>query len=957
MGEGSGRHRDYWVAAGLLLTVMAADCVLFYLSYTDHLQVTRDALAFVSHILLLLATCMTIAFYFSMKRSKRLSRALAEREEESRRIAYKFNSYKAGFDAHAIVSLTDARGTITYANDKFCEISKYSRDELIGQNHRILNSGYHDRSLFRDMYQKISLGVSWSGEIRNRAKDGSIYWVSTTVMPIYDEQGKLEEIISIRTDITALKHQEEELRESNQILRSTFDNYPGAISAYDKDFCLRLANPSFYELNDISPEAYPIGSNMEDLFRILAERGDLSDLGEGDVDKLVAKAFDRDYLMKPHKLEKKLSNQRVLEISGWPVEGGGFVSSHIDVTDRFQMIVDLKLQREEAEQSARELAAAQREQIKTHVHLLNSINSMKNGFVIWDSKDRLVMANEAFKYFNAPIAKQIKPGLLYRELLTLSHEAGVWQLDETETQDLIDARVDEHLTSDEIEHEVSLASGIQLVITDRRLTNGDILSTYTDVTTIRAREAELRRTRDALQHIAYFDALTTLPNRARCQQDLEQKFHSEHGPGRFAIVQIDLDKFKRVNDTMGHAVGDHLLKEIGARLMFLSSKVHSFQPYRWGGDEFVATVEIESIPELEDLCQELTDLVAIPVKTEEVTLWPTASLGVAVYPDDAADLEALMIYADLALYKTKEMGRDGYQFFAAEMKEKVDSDIKIETDVRAALELDQFELYFQPQISTIDESVTGVEALLRWNHPDKGQLPPGLFMEVVESHGMASALGRVIFEKAMIATRQWMDEGLEFGRLAINLSPSHLKRNILINDFFESVERHGVNPDLLAVELLESTLIDGSHPDIAGLIETMASKGVHIELDDFGTGYASLSHLSTMPVDGIKIDRSFVSNISSNEKQQAIVEVVMSMTKMMKLRVVCEGIETHQQLSTVSQISNCSVQGYLVSRPLSFRMMTQWLREKRNIGLLSPPPPRKVDKDRAQTAYFGSTLL
>ena len=137
----------------------------------------------------------------------------------------------------------------------------------------------------------------------------------------------------------------------------------------------------------------------------------------------------------------------------------------------------------------------------------------------------------------------------------------------------------------------------------------------------------------------------------------------------------------------------------------------------------------------------------------------------------------------------------------------------------------------------------------------------------------------------------------------------------------------------------------------------MASKGVHIELDDFGTGYASLSHLSTMPVDGIKIDRSFVSNISSNEKQQAIVEVVMSMTKMMQLRVVCEGIETHQQLSTVSQISNCSVQGYLVSRPLSFRMMTQWLREERNLGLLTPPPPRKEDKDRTQTAYFGSTLL
>ncbi|SNY92005.1 PAS domain S-box-containing protein/diguanylate cyclase (GGDEF) domain-containing protein [Cohaesibacter sp. ES.047] len=955
MHEGTGNKRDYLIAFCLLIVILAGDAVLLYFSFGEGTQTARNALSFSNQIFITATTLLSIGLYFSIKHVKRLAQELSHLQTKAEKLERKHTSHKTGIDSHAIVSITDARGTITYANDKFCEISKYSRDELVGQNHRILNSGYHDKSLFKDMYQKIVLGVSWSGEIRNRAKDGSIYWVATTVMPIYDKDGKLEEIISIRTDITELKLQENALKEYNSLLSATFENFPGSISAYDADFRLQIANPSFYDLNSISEKEFPVGSHMTDLLRLMAERGDLDELGADTVEDLVDKAFDQDFLLQPHVLEKKMSNGKVLEIKGWPIEGGGFVSSHIDVTERSQMIEDLKFKREEAEQASRDLSAAQREQIKTNSHLLNSINSMKNGFVIWDCKDRLVMANDAFRHFNGPIAEHIKPGLLLRELLTLCVEKQVWRAEGWETQALIDKRNESLEENGEIEHEIALYDGTQLVVTDRKLSNGDILSTYADVTTARAREAELRRTRDALQHIAYYDALTTLPNRARCQQDLEKKFKSATTPRRFAIVQIDLDRFKRVNDTMGHAVGDHLLKEIGTRLMFLAEKVHTFHPYRWGGDEFVATVEVDCTTDLEDLCQELTDLVAIPVQSDTLTLWPTASLGVAVYPDDASDLESLMIYADLALYKTKEMGRDGYQFFAAEMKEKVDSDIEIETDVRTALEQDQFELYFQPQISTIDERVTGIEALLRWNHPEKGQLPPGLFMDVVEQHGMASALGRTIFEKAMIAARKWIDEGLDFGRLSINLSPSHLKKNILIDDFFESVERHGVNPDLLAVELLESTLMDNKHPNIMELVSAMAARGVHIELDDFGTGYASLSHLSNLPVDGIKIDRSFVSNISSCEKQQAIVEVVMSMSKLMQLRVVCEGIETHQQLSTVSQIANCSVQGYLVSRPLSFDLVTKWLREKRYEGVLTPPPPRKQDDDDKATTYFGST--
>ena len=659
MKQVSYNYRHHWIVLGLVGVAALGEWLLFDLSSSVGPVGATSLFAGKSQLLMVIVAGLAGLTYLAYCRAEQRMQHLAIERDKSRHLAEMLAAHKTCIDAHAIVSITDAKGDISYVNDKFCEISKFSRAELIGQNHRIVNSGVHDPAVFQAMYRAINTGEVWSAKLCNRAKDGSLYWVATTVMPLHNSQGQLEEIISIRTDISEIKK----------------------------------------------------------------------------------------------------------------------------------------------------------------------------------------------------------------------------------------------------------------------------------------KEVALRQARDALEHIAYFDAMTALPNRTHCQQDLEALFMAEGGPERFAVIQIDLDKFKRVNDTLGHAAGDQLLREVGSRLSYLSAKIPDFRPYRWGGDEFIAIVKNRKALELENLCQELTDVISIPITYKDTSLWPSVSLGIAVCPDDATDLESLMMYADLALYKTKEVGRDGYHFFVAEMKEKIDSEIRIESDVRAALELDQFELYFQPQISTVDERITGIESLVRWNHPEQGQLPPGLFMDVVERFGMASALGRTIFDKAMFAARQWVDEGLDFGRLAINLSPAHLKRQTLVDDFCESLGKYQIDPGLLAVELLESVVIDDIPSQVSEIFERLARQGVHVELDDFGTGYASLGALSSLPVDGIKIDRSFVSDISSDEKQMAILEVVMSMSKLMKLRVVCEGIETQDQLRTVSKIANCSVQGYLVSRPLDLDEMTAWIRERRNIGQLAAIRP------------------
>jgi len=595
-------------------------------------------------------------------------------------------SHRRAMDEHAIVAVTDTTGTIIHASDKFCEISKYDRDELIGANHRILSSGHHQRSFFTDMYRTIANGGSWHEQIKNRAKDGSHYWVDTTITPVKDSKGKVIQYLSIRTDITDSIRAEEELRSINQMLQDRV---------------------------------------------------------------------------------------RELEVTKTALEGRSF---------------------------------------------------------------------------------------------------------------------------------------------------------------------ELQNTKQQLEHIAYFDGLTGLANRAHCQKDIAEKSTSPDADNRFAAILIDLDKFKRINDTLGHAAGDYLLQTVGKRLSQFARDFSNFKPYRWGGDEFIALVERNVDTDLDEICQELTDLISIPLKLDGATLRTTVSIGVARYPEDTPDLEALMVFADLALYRTKDLGRDGYHFFTSSMKEDVDAEARVELEMRIAIDDGQLELYYQPQLDINDETITGLEALLRWNHPKRGVIAPGEFLPVVESTGLAAVVGRKVFDEAMAAVCVWADDGVEFGRLAVNLSPQHLKQGAALDDFFAAMDRHGVEPHFLAVEFLESLLLDDPNADIADLLKQFRTRGIHVELDDFGTGYASLSHLSTMPINGLKIDKSFVRDMINDPKQQGIVSTLISMSKLMDLRVVCEGIETKQQVDAVAQIGNCSIQGYFIAKPMNFRDTTTWIKNKCNVGILRTLP-------------------
>ena len=591
-----------------------------------------------------------------------------------------------------------------------------------------------------------------------------------------------------------------------------------------------------------------------------------------------------------------------------------------------------------ATERSHDLNKAKRKLDQVHARLITSVNSMRNGFAIWDEEDRLVLANDAYLRFYEPIADMIVEGVRYQDILSAGFEKNVWKNSDQLKRDWLREQMAERRTQREIERELVLADGRQLVFDEHVLSNGELITTVIDVSAHRQREMELQETKDQLEHIAYYDNLTGLANRTHCQKDLAEKFAFAGASKKWAIILIDLDKFKRINDTLGHATGDYLLKRIGERFQLLTREIPGFEIYRWGGDEFIALVERNKNTDLDMICQELTDLAGIPLEFDSKVLRPTVSLGVAHYPEDAHDLEALMIFADLALYKTKELGRDGYQFFSSELKAAVDKEARIEHELREAIIEGQLELFYQPQINIKDESITGLEALLRWNHPNRGLISPGEFLPVAESAGLATAIGRLVFEHAAQAVRHWLDKEIDFGRLAVNLSPKHLKEGELLRDFFDALDHHVIAPRYFSVEVLESFLLDDPHANIKDILSHLRERDVHVELDDFGTGYASLSHLSTMPISGLKIDRSFLHKVVEDPTQQGIVSALISISKLMNLHVICEGIETQAQVEAISSIGNCSIQGFFIAKPMRFHEVTRWMREERNKGLLDDLP-------------------
>ncbi|MDD5248694.1 MAG: EAL domain-containing protein [Rhodocyclaceae bacterium] len=461
---------------------------------------------------------------------------------------------------------------------------------------------------------------------------------------------------------------------------------------------------------------------------------------------------------------------------------------------------------------------------------------------------------------------------------------------------------------------------------------------------IERRQAETR-----LRLLAHYDPLTLLPNRDLFRDRLSHALtHAERHRGMVAVMFLDLDRFKTVNDTLGHDAGDQLLTEVSARLKRCVREEDTVA--RLGGDEF--TVILEQIARPGDaavVAAKIVEALAPPVDLDGYEAFVTPSIGITIYPADSANAENLLKNADTAMYRVKEQGGNGYLFFTPEMNTQAAGRLQLESGLRRALERDEFVVYYQPKVDLASETIVGAEALLRWNHPERGMVSPGEFIPILEETGMIEQVGIWVLRTVCRQMRAWQEAGMPPLTVAVNLSGRQLQRANLAATIAGILEETGLPPRFLELEVTESILMrDPSYA--ASMLEQIRATGVvHIDVDDFGTGYSSLSYLKRFPIDALKLDKSFVDGLPSDEDDIAIARAVIALAHSLKLAVIAEGVETEEQLAFLQQNECDVIQGYLVSRPLPAADFAQMVREREHLDdwfaaqfdRRRPPLPRR----------------
>ena len=432
-----------------------------------------------------------------------------------------------------------------------------------------------------------------------------------------------------------------------------------------------------------------------------------------------------------------------------------------------------------------------------------------------------------------------------------------------------------------------------------------------------------------LQHVAHHDALTDLPNRNLFLDRLQQSLNRARWHERLvAVMFMDLDRFKIINDTLGHNVGDQLLLQMSQRLGRTVRDGDTVA--RFGGDEFAILLDdIDSDSHISSLAQKLLDTLATPFKINKQELYVTASIGISIFPNDGEDSETILRNADVAMYRAKDLGKNNYQFYSDDLSARIFERLTLETHLRHALERDEFVLYYQPQIDTRTKMISGVEALLRWQHPELGLVTPNNIIPLLEETGLIEQVGQWVLETACRQSRAWHDAGWSYLHMSVNISSRQFNNTDFISSVHEIINLTAINPEFLELELTESMLMRNASSTVNAL-HSLSGRGVRFAIDDFGTGYSSLTYLRRFPIDTIKIDRSFIRDVTDNPDDAAIASAIIMMAQSLSLNVVAEGVENQEQLDFLSSRNCHYLQGNYFNRPLPADEITHLLEEQKS---------------------------
>jgi diguanylate cyclase (GGDEF)-like protein len=552
-----------------------------------------------------------------------------------------------------------------------------------------------------------------------------------------------------------------------------------------------------------------------------------------------------------------------------------------------------------AEARQRLIVNSEAEISKQAERLRDTIAHMSQGLVMYDRNHRLIICNARYGEIYGIPPEQITPGLTLRDVLYLRVAAGTHHGD---PENYLQRRLGANRDGDASDTVVELHNGRIVQILRRPLKNGGWVSTHEDITERRQIEAKIA-------HMAHHDVLTNLPNRILFRERMEDSLVRSARGELVAVFCLDLDHFKTVNDTLGHSIGDALLRAVTERLLGCVRETDTVA--RLGGDEFaIIQVGLENPCEASILAQRVIDRMASPFVLDAHQVVISTSVGIAVAPNDGREADDLLKKADLALYRAKSDGRGAYRFFEPEMDASMQTRRKLELELRSAITMGQFELHYQPLVNLDSGQITSFEALLRWRHPERGQVSPGEFIPLAEEIGLIIPIGEWVIHQACRDAVTWPDNI----HIAVNLSAVQFKSRKLVETITLALTNSGLAANRLELEITESVLLNDSQATLATLRQ-IKELGVRIAMDDFGTGYSSLSYLRSFPFDRIKIDRSFIRDLGESEESVAIVRAVTSLGASLGIATIAEGVETAEQLERLREEGCTEVQGFFLGKP------------------------------------------